>query len=111
MTTNTIFNLISPYHHSHGIPSHQALEPALDFAAPWIWWLVGDRNRVDVRRRRVDRNSNADLVSVDFEILEKLTDPVRSPSLENPIQGLEPFPRLDRLFIFCGGVVNGFAGL
>ncbi len=44
-----------------------------------------------------ERDLDAGLAGVDLEILEQPANPFRAAVVEDPIQGLEPLPGLDRV--------------
>ena len=106
MPADTVLFHVGANDHRHRVPSHQALDAALDLTAAGVGGLVGDGNGVDGRCRGVDRDLHPGLVGVDFEIFQELADPVGPALLEHPVQGLEPFPCLDRSFVLGSGVFD-----
>ena len=57
MTAGCRLVAVGAHDHSHGVPAHDALYAALDFAAAGERWLFGTRNSIDIwgigRKRQI----------------------------------------------------------
>jgi hypothetical protein len=97
VAADPVLDHVGPDHHGHGVPTDDALDPALDLPAARIRWFLADGDCVDVRSVGRERNADAGLLSVDVEFLEELTHPLGSLVLQHPLQALEPLLRFNGL--------------
>ena len=59
MTANVWMKTIRFDDHRHGIPTHVALDPPLDFPVAGVAWLVLPRNRIDIGSANGTRNCHS----------------------------------------------------
>ena len=65
--------LVRPQHHRNRVPSHQALDAALDLLAAWKRHFLFGGQRVDVRRVRAERQPDAAAPRMLAQLLQQLT--------------------------------------
>jgi hypothetical protein len=85
--------LVGPDHHGHGVPADQALDAALDFAAAGVRRLLVGRDSVNVGRVGSKRGGHALAIGLVLELGEQKPSPIRPGRLQDPFQGIQPFPR------------------
>ena len=79
-------NLIGPHHHGHRVPSHHALDPALDLAVAGVDGLLCDVNCVEVRGVGCKGLNDAPLRGVCREIAQEFRESRRSVGLQYGIE-------------------------
>jgi hypothetical protein len=106
VAADAVLDLVRLDDHRQRIPSHQALDAALDFAAARKWRLLRGGNRVDVGRVRGEGRLDAAEPRMIREQRQQPSNARRPSGLQHVIERLEPFARLEsfelgRVFRCC----------
>ena len=87
---DAVIELVLPRHHSHGIPTREGLDAALERAVPWIWHFLFRWNGVDVRRVVLDGQLHAHVARPLRQALQKKGGAVGSGLFHYLIHRLQP---------------------
>jgi hypothetical protein len=101
VAADAVFELVGLHHHCERVPAHQALDAALDLAAPGKRRLLRRGDGVDVRG--IGRKGLPDTVApgVIAELAEQPADTRRTAGLEHVIERLEPLARFEGFELRC----------
>src|SRR5262249_26728591 len=68
VSTDSILMFVGPNHHGHGVPAHETLDSALDFAASGVRRLAVGGDGIDVRRVGAEGYVNTAPVGFAFQL-------------------------------------------
>ena len=91
VSADAVFGLVGLDHHRQRVPSHQALDPPLDFAAAWERRLLGWWDGVDVGRVGRERQLHAALPRVVAQLPQEAAHADGTTRLQHVVERLEPF--------------------
>jgi hypothetical protein len=91
---------IGLHDHRHGIPADVCLDTLLERAIAGILDLLSGRDRVDVRRVRLERKVRTRAPREIDHALEQVLRALRALRLEHRVDGLEPLAGFDGIGVF-----------
>ena len=103
MSANAVREPVGPHDHRHGVPAHEALDPALDFLAARQRGLFFGTDRVDVGRDRAERERDALHAGVVTEGCQQPLHAAPVTLIDHVLERFEPFPLFERFEL---GAVN-----
>ena len=83
VTADALVFAIGANHHRHRVPADDALDPSLNLAIAREGRLLVDRNRVDVRRGRRERNRHAKPIRLLLDRLQQIGGPVATAAIDH----------------------------
>ena len=93
--TGSGFVAIGAGDHGHGVPAHDILDPALDFAAPWVGWLLFATDGVEVGGVGAVGLGHAGFGGTALELVQEVLNLLGRAVGQYIVEGFEP------LVYFC----------
>jgi hypothetical protein len=94
VAADSLLLAVCTHHHRHRVPTHEALDAALELLVAGIRRLLLDGDRVDLRRVRGERDAHAAAQRVELELAQQALDAFRPLAPQDVVEGVEPIARL-----------------